>query len=484
MKDKMTPRHRLRWLPLLVIGIAAAIAACSPEGRLINRMTVAQSGEALTQADVDRILVQAVSEAQSVQTPCVAAVVDRQGEVLGVFVMQGRDVNNDGTVDSISEADIQTAISKAATAAAFQSEQEAFTTRTAFFIVQGHYPPNVLNTAAGPLFGVQDSGMPSSDVHIVAFDQNGNGCGTGISGVLGGVPLYKNQTPVGGIGISTVAVVQTRASATDPALSPTLISPVQNELDEAVARAASRDFEAPFVIEATNLFVDGIQFPFFGTTKPFAPGDIASSTTSIDASVGAVDVRFPVRPSPFAEVRVGGQYGLATARVDVAGVDALNSSTIIAAGTPAERYLGRVVARSSATFNGTFTNVDRPLQVMFDPVFYRFRNVPVRTMTQANLGGGQGEIRTPFIDGVEPPPAEGGLTSAEVQSIIDAAAGNARLSVAGIRLPRGVNVVVHIAVCDARGNNLGVYRMGDGTQFSHDIAIQKARTAAFFSSDG
>src|SRR5205085_12474959 len=58
------------------------------------------------------------------------------------------------------------------------------------------------------------------------------------------------------------------------------------------------------------------------------------------------------------------------------------------------------------------------------------------------------------------------------------------LSIAGIRLPRGTNVVVHICVVDARGNILGTYRMGDGTLFSFDIAVQKARTAAFFSSDG
>ncbi len=484
----MKDRHfspRLRYLAPLFLGCAAAIAACSNEGgRLKNKGNIAQSGEALTQADVDKILIQAVSEAEAVQTPVVAAVVDRQGEVLGVFVMTGRDVNSDGTIDQISEADIQTAISKAATAAAFQSEQEGFTTRTAFFIVQGHYPPNVLNTGAGPLFGVQDSGMASSDVHIIAYDQGGNGVGVGISGVLGGVPLYKQGTPVGGVGISTVAVIQTRASATDPLQAPTLVSPVQNDMDEGIARAASRDFETPFNIEATNLFVDGIQFPMYGTTKPFAPADIASSTTSINASIGAIDPRFPVRESPFAEVRVGFQFGLATSRRDIAGLDLNNVPTTITGGTPAERYLGRVVARASASFIGSFTNVDRPASVSFDPVFYRFRGVPVRTMTQANLGGGAGEIRTPFIDGVEPPPAEGGLTSAEVQQIIDAAAGNARLSVAGIRLPRGTNVVVHIAVCDARGNNLGVYRMGDATLFSHDIAIQKARTAAFFSSDG
>jgi uncharacterized protein GlcG (DUF336 family) len=458
--------NKVRWLAPLVLGLAAAIAACSTEGRLVNRTSNATSGEALTQADVDKIIIQAVSQANSLQTPAVVAVTDRQGEVLGVFVMQGRDIDNDGVVDNLSEGDIQTAISKAATASAFQSEQEAFTTRTAFFIVQGHYPPNVLNTGAGPLFGVQDSGMPSSDTHVVAYDQSGTTCGTGISGVLGGVPLYKNGSPVGGIGISTVAVITSRGLANDPTLAPTLITPVQNGMDEGIARAGTRDFEAPFVIEATNLFVDGIQFPFFGTTKPVAVAEIAASSTSIAASVGAIDPRFPVRPSPFsgpfAEMRVGNQYGVGIA----------------------QRFIGRNVARTSPVFSGTFTNVDRPAGVVFDPVFYRWTNVPIVAMAQGAAGGGIGENRTPPIDSVEPPPAEGGLTQAEVLGIIDNAVANARLSVAGIRLPRGVNVVGHVAVTDVRGNVLAVYRMGDGTLFSHDIAVQKARTAAFFSTDG
>ncbi|MCW8139236.1 MAG: heme-binding protein, partial [Planctomycetota bacterium] len=68
--------------------------------------------------------------------------------------------------------------------------------------------------------------------------------------------------------------------------------------------------------------------------------------------------------------------------------------------------------------------------------------------------------------------------------IIDRAVFDARRSVAGIRLPRGVNVVVHVAVVDVRGNLLGLLRMTDGTLFSSDVAVQKARTAAFFSGDG
>jgi len=127
------------------------------------------------------------------------AVCDREGEVLGVYVMAGRDIVGDGTVDAPAAPNVGVAISKAATAAAFESEQEAFTSRTAFFIVQGHFPPGVAFTPGGPLFGVQDSGLVSSDVRSAAYDQSGNAVGAGISGELGGVPLYKNGAPVGAV---------------------------------------------------------------------------------------------------------------------------------------------------------------------------------------------------------------------------------------------------------------------------------------------
>jgi uncharacterized protein GlcG (DUF336 family) len=42
---------------------------------------------------------------------------------------------------------------------------------------------------------------------------------------------------------------------------------------------------------------------------------------------------------------------------------------------------------------------------------------------------------------------------------------------------------VHVAVVDRDGDLLGVFRMDDGTNFSYDVAVQKARTAAFFSDD-
>src|SRR5262249_32264529 len=54
---------------------------------------------------------------------------------------------------------------------------------------------------------------------------------------------------------------------------------------------------------------------------------------------------------------------------------------------------------------------------------------------------------------------------------------------AAIRRPLGVQMQCFIAVVDRSGNVLGVFRTPDAPLFSFDVAIQKARSAAFFSDD-
>src|ERR1051325_1279173 len=76
----------------------------------------------LSAAQVDTLLAQAASQAVSTQA---IAIVDRDLNLLGIFAMS-----------SATSADITKATQRAVTAAAFQSTGEAFTSRTARFIVQ------------------------------------------------------------------------------------------------------------------------------------------------------------------------------------------------------------------------------------------------------------------------------------------------------------------------------------------------------------
>src|SRR5438045_8809604 len=84
------------------------------------------------------------------------AVTELEGYVLGVWNVHGGEP---------TPPQVATAVSKAGTAAYLSSNQNAFTSRTAGFIIQQHFPPGVKNTAPGPLVGVGLSNLFISDVN-------------------------------------------------------------------------------------------------------------------------------------------------------------------------------------------------------------------------------------------------------------------------------------------------------------------------------
>src|SRR3546814_3856870 len=85
----------------------------------------------------------------------------------------------------------------------------AFSTRTASQIVQEHFPPapTTVGLESGPLFGVQFSQLPCSDL-VARFGAPGAAAligpkrsPLGLAADPGGLPLYKNGVLVGGIGV-------------------------------------------------------------------------------------------------------------------------------------------------------------------------------------------------------------------------------------------------------------------------------------------
>jgi uncharacterized protein GlcG (DUF336 family) len=75
----------------------------------------------------------------------------------------------------------------------------------------------------------------------------------------------------------------------------------------------------------------------------------------------------------------------------------------------------------------------------------------------------------------------GGLTAAQVTSIISAAVATANQTRAQIRLPLNSPAKMMIAVSDLDGTLIGLYRMPDATIFSIDVAATKARNVIYFS---
>jgi uncharacterized protein GlcG (DUF336 family) len=100
-------------------------------------------------------------------------------------------------------------------------------------------------------------------------------------------------------------------------------------------------------------------------------------------------------------------------------------------------------------------------------------------------------VRAPLIGDPLPSPIRGAarLTSNEVAQILSQASARARITRAGIRLPRGQAAQTFITVVNNPDQTnvtpqiLGTIRTPGATIFSWDVAIQKARTAVFFSDD-
>ena len=149
-------RIRRAALALLPLALLAAPAAAQ---------------QALTSADVQRVLAQAVAEAQGRGVPSSIAVVDRVGNVLAVFTMTNTPANATITsgrgvttgLEGMAVPSQAAAIAKAITGAYLSSGGNAFTTRTANQIVQEHFNPGERGQFSGPLFGVQFSQLPCSD---------------------------------------------------------------------------------------------------------------------------------------------------------------------------------------------------------------------------------------------------------------------------------------------------------------------------------
>lgn len=300
--------------------LAAVLSACGSHG--LNEPTGAASESTssavhLTAGEVQTIIAQAVTQAQTVGLPATIAVVDHEGVVLGVFRMTGATTDltirggGNGGLDNptpVPNATDLAAISKAGTAAFLSTQGNAFSTRSASFIVQEHFPPHVNPSPGGPLFGVQFSQLRCSDVSRTDHQASTSNLPLGLSGDLGGLPLYKNGTAVGGIGIEGDG----RYTADlDPSDS-------DQSLEEVIAAAGTLGFSAPSGIQADQILIDGIAIPFSNAdppsglnTIPFGalPGTVLNpiitspptgfSPATIGGIAGSVDPNFsPFIPSP------------------------------------------------------------------------------------------------------------------------------------------------------------------------------------------
>lgn len=270
--------HAWLWalaLPLLACGGSGGGGSTSTPA-VVPDCGTACAADRLSSAEVETIIAQAVVRAQARGALATIAVTDRVGNVLAVFSMPGaaatfRIDGGRGVRGGLEQVDTlpstMAAISKALTGAYLSSAGNAFSTRTASHIVQQNFNPLEANQPSGPLFGVQFSQLGCSDLMRKDSDASlgPKRAPLGLSADPGGLPVYKSGRLVGGVGVIADGVYGLDLDIRD----------VDNDLDEQLALAAVRGFEAPADIMANRITLDGRSLRYLdaatGGTSPAAP---------------------------------------------------------------------------------------------------------------------------------------------------------------------------------------------------------------------
>ena len=404
---------------VLAAGLGVLLAGCG--GGAGNGGLQVPSPNALSVADVQQIIAQAVAEAQAQNLNATIGVVDRVGNVLAIFKMNGAaplvTVNGgNGAVGGLEGVMLPPeffVIPKALSAAYFSSAGNAFTSRTAGQIIQEHFNPAEFDQPAGPLFGVQFSQLTCSDVSLRQSDGT---IGTkrsplGFAADPGGLPLYKNGSVVGAIGViagTEYTVVRNIVDTVDP--------------EELVAEAGTFGFAAPTAIRADQIVVDGRSLEYTDSGTPLTNPSMAPPFASLVGSAGAL--------------------------INLPGYGGNPMVPGTAYGTP-------------------------PSGVVPDPN-PAFAGLNAWQVVDANDNN-----RFPPQAGTD-----GLMSAAEVTQIIKSALQVANHTRAQVRQPVGSVAQVTIAVVDTNGAIVGLSRQPDALVDAIDAVPQKARTALFFSSPG
>ena len=413
----------MRYAKAAAAGVLILILSSTLSSQNTPSDRVGGAAQILTADDVRAVLTTAATALGN--DTLAAAVVDRTGNILGVYARPGAD-----------ERTPDIAVSVARTGAMFANDQAPLSSRTVRFISGTHFPPGIKNTPNAALYGVENinrgcrvdvqgdavfnapfprpksiagvfgEGAGSTPLPCEPSDTRGCARGgpllddagealpsvgitTGKADVFdtgqdqpgavpvspGGIPIYRGGKVIGGVGVAGVAANLAEYAATLAA----------------AGSGRGMDFSEPLGKPGAVL-IDGLRLPFFGTC------------TTITCIRNTLRTR------------------------------------------PAGSFPGQL---SSGTF------VVQPRDGLQAPENY--------------------------VLGPRDSSLAGGLSEEDVRRIIDQSVAVSLRTRAMIRLPINQPARMTISVSDEAGTILALYRMADGTVFSSDVAMTKARNAYYFS---
>jgi len=435
----------------------------------------------LSSADVQDLLQRAA--AASATTDAIIAVVDRNGNILGVRTEAGVDATYAGRTDDLVFA-IDGAVSLARTGAFFSSDQGALTSRTVRDLSQttiteqevdsnpdvassslaygpgfvapvglgGHFPPDINNTPPVDLFNIEASNRDSLDPRFnvdPAYVPAGQSIpaplsygvvsgldplaqSRGIATLPGGVPLYKNNDLVGGIGVFFPG--------------PSGYSSYEQNYIAGIGQTDQTRLNAPLVLEAEWMAFAAAAGEVTGTV-----GGVAPVTTYV------------ITPSS------GPPIDLLNEQINLGGIQLETFGP-----NPQVGQAGGITQLEQV---GVSVGVGDPLEGTDRPIDSSGR------LYAPNQVAPSGWLVLPH----DSPTGE--ISAADVTQIVTQGIAEANLVRAAIReqpdgsggLSPGPRASMIFSVTDKAGNVLGLYRMPGATTFSLDVAVSKARNVAYFS---
>jgi uncharacterized protein GlcG (DUF336 family) len=411
----------------------------------------------ITPSDVQLLLERA--SAASASQDAIIAIVDRGGHILGVRTEGKVNISDPGYLTFA----IDGAVAEARSGAFFSSNQAPLTSRTVRFISQstiterevnanpnssdptiqgpgyvapigvgGQFPPGITSTPLVDLFAIEHTnrvelGLPPGPGGVSVTEQESYGVQSGIlpnaqsrgiATLPGGIPLFKNNVLVGGIGVFFPG--------------PKGYASYEQGFVPKIGQTSLQRTNAPRVEEAEWI--------------AFAATGGSSGANAVVGPLGGIP-RVPGYDFP----------GGPKTRIDLAGITLQEiGPTAGPLGIQAILKVGNSVGRGYATGHG---NTDQPINLAHTVFYGMGTTVPDGWLVQPHAGSA--------------------LTQAQVTQIINQGIQQANATRAQIR-PLGNATKMVLAVADKDGSLLGVYRMPDATVFSIDVAIAKSRNTVYY----